>query len=146
MTYTTRTASPLIASALVVAACATSPIIKPTELLGEYTTVSESSCNVTLSLLPSRAARITDACRVEDGSGRDVKKEMTATWAADENRIVIRYGENTDELEFAEMLPYSPFGRRGAGPGLRVIRISGSGSAFGGYEALWKSPIGTNKR
>ena len=96
---------------------------------------------MTLALLPTRAARIVNTCRLENGAGRDETRETAATWTATDHQIVVRYAGGTDELEFAEMLPYAPFGRRGAGPGLRVVRSSGANSALGGYDALWRTPI-----
>ena len=131
--------------AFLLSSCASTPVADPARLFGEYTTVSESSCNVTLELLPSRSAKITNTCRVENGSGRDERKETMATWTANGERIVVGYGSISDELEFTDMLPYAPFGRSGAGPGLRIIRTSGESSALGGYEALWRMPIGDGK-
>jgi hypothetical protein len=110
-------------------------------LVGEYTTVSESSCNVSLTLLPSRVAKIVSSCRLENGTGRDESKETTGSWSATDHQITVRYAGGADELEFAAMLPYAPFGRRGAGPGLRVIRTSGAASALSGYDALWRAPV-----
>ena len=114
------------------------------DLTGEYASVSESSCNVVLALMPKGLATVTHSCRAENGSGKDQSTERRGSWTFKETDITIRYDGLTERLEFDDAVPYAAFGRRGAGPGIRVIDATGSGSLLAGYSTLWKRPFDTS--
>lgn len=107
------------------------------EMIGPYSSVTESSCNLAVTLFEHDRALISQTCRAEDGSHQDLKSETPATWTATGRDIVVRYQGGSDSLRFDPALPYN-FGREGAGAGLVVKGKPSSSSQFAGYDQLWR--------
>lgn len=107
------------------------------EMIGHYSSVTESSCNIAVTLLKHDRALISQTCRAEDRSHQDLKSETPATWTANGRDIVVRYQGGSDSLRFDPALPYN-FGRDGSGAGLVVKGKPSSSSQFAGYDQMWK--------
>ena len=111
------------------------------DLLGTYTSVSESACNVELDLLSHGEAKINRSCRIEDGSGRDERTSEVGAWSIVEGTVKIESGGIADVFEYDQVLNYSDLRMRGSGPGLRPVGVPREGSGLRSYGPLWKRPI-----
>ena len=113
-------------------------------MTGEYTSVTESSCNLTVTLRAARRATLSQTCRDENRSHQDLKSNTSATWTSNGKEIVVSYGGRHDSLRFDPALPFN-FGRDGAAAGLVVKGKPPSESQFAGYEEMWRRPASSEK-
>ena len=113
-------------------------------MTGEYTSVTESSCNLTVTLRAAQRATLSQTCRDEDGSHQELKSNTPATWTSHGADIVVSYDGRRDSLRFDPALPFS-FGRDGAGAGLVVKGKPAGESQFAGYEQMWRRPAGAER-
>ncbi len=113
--------------------------------LGTYGSVTESECNVELELLDGKKARIVEICRREDGSRQDMSQATPATWSFAGDRVIVEYDDQRDVLEYDPALSYESFGKRGSGPGLKLLERLGSNSRLAGFGHLWKRPLAEEK-
>ena len=111
------------------------------ELVGSYSSVTESECNIQLQLLKKGNAKIVQTCLLEDGSHKNVVKETDATWSSNKDKLVVKYSNVTDTFLYRPSISYSDFGGEGAGPGLERVGTPDSTSKLSGYGQLWKEPI-----
>ena len=126
--------------ALSSSACRAAPSSRLDEIIGEYSSVTESSCNLTITLRAQEKATLSQSCRAEDGSHQDLKSETAAAWSSTGADIVVTYEGGSDSLRFDPALPYN-FGRAGAGPGLVVKGAPSRESQLAGYDQMWKRMI-----
>jgi len=110
-------------------------------LMGNYSSVTESDCNIRLQLLEHGKAKIVQACRLEDGSHKDAIEETNAAWSFDRESVAVKYDGVTDTFIFRLSIPYADFGGQGAGPGLERVGVPHSKSKLSGYGKIWKKPI-----
>lgn len=110
------------------------------QLMGSYSSVTESECNIQLQLLEYSKAKITQTCRLEDGSHKDLIEETNAMWSSDKNKIHVKYDGVTDTFFYRKSVPYADFGGLGAGPGLERVGPHAK-SRLEGYGKIWKKPI-----
>lgn len=111
-------------------------------LIGSYESVTESECNIELSLLDQNKALIRQICRFEKkGPPEDVTEVTEAGWSFGENRLRVQYEDVEDSLEFVQKLFYQDFGEKGSGPGLRLVGPVNPKSRLAGYGNLWKRPL-----
>lgn len=118
--------------------------IESERMMGSYSSVTESECNIRLRLIEHGKAKIIQTCRLEDGSHRDVTEEKYATWSFDGDQIFIKYDGVTDAFHYRTSVPYAEFGGQGAGPGLERVGAPHSKSRLEGYGQIWKEPIRSN--
>ena len=62
-------------------------------IVGSYSSVSESECNIELTLLEEGKAKITETCRREDGSNKDDTERLVARWTLRGDQLVLRSGK-----------------------------------------------------
>lgn len=111
-------------------------------LIGFYTSVTESECNIELGLLDENKAEIRQTCRTEGKRPpKDVEVVKDAIWFVKEGKVILSYQDTEDSLEFVRELPYEDFGEKGTGPGLRLVGPLNSKSRLAGYGNLWKRPL-----
>ena len=118
----------------------TEPVERAT-LVGVYTSVTESECNVELQLFADGRAEITQSCRLEDGSHRDVHESTPASWTVTGTTLKVEYSNVQDVLEYDDNLSYEGFGAKGTGPGLKHVQPIRPESRLQGYGLLWKRPL-----
>jgi len=111
------------------------------DLVGVYGSVTESDCNVDLELLSEGKAKITQSCRLEDGSHRDVREVIRAVWFVTKGKVKVAYSGMEDLFEYHESLSYEDFGEAGSGPGLTQVPPIHKDSWLHGYGHLWKRPL-----
>ena len=123
------------------AAAAANKVIESERMMGSYSSVTESECNIRLRLLEHGKAKIIQTCRLEDGSHKDVIEETNALWTSDSDKLNVKYDGVTDTFLYQSSIPYAEFGGQGAGPGLERVGTPHSKSRLKGYGQIWKEPI-----
>ena len=93
------------------------------QVAGVYSSVSESECNVELSLFDNRKAQIRQTCRGEGGSHSDDTKTFLASWHLANGMVVIVDGINSDTLVFGDV-SFKEIGKPGSKPGLQLLHYT----------------------
>jgi hypothetical protein len=98
---------------------------------GEYSTVTESQCNFTLTLKLSGTGYFTETCRREDGSHIDDTDKKKISWKVHNNIVTVTGLGKTEEFKIHTSLSCEGFGKAGSRFGI---------TGYGGNE-FWKLPI-----
>ena len=120
----------------------------PESLIGTYSSVTESECNLDIELKKGGQAHTKSVCVNEDGPGEEVS-ESDATWAVSGSIVKIHLAGKEIPFEYVEQLLYSDFGEGGSGPGLKPVGPVGPVGPdsehlpLSGYGSLWKTPMQT---
>jgi hypothetical protein len=98
---------------------------------GVYSTVTESECNTEITIKTNGSAVVTEVCRMEDGSHRDVRTERKLRWSTTGLKVAIIGSGYEASFIINKSLSCEVFGKSGSAYGL--VGLDG--------QNLWKLPI-----
>ena len=113
-----------------------------TDIVGTYTSVTESDCNLTIELARNGKAMVEQQCVAEDGSHKRFVEKYPMNWRIDGNHVFLKGKEHSGRLKRESYISYKPIGLERGSAGLKVIE----GPLFQGYGDFWLTPILSNDR
>lgn len=111
------------------------------DVVGNYSSVTESHCNLELDLFDDATVRLVERCAGERDPMGEQTNSRTANWSRSGDVIVVQHRDAHDTLRYNPALSYGSFGKSGAGPALTFVGSSSGSSRLAGYGQVWKMPL-----
>lgn len=94
------------------------PALSNEQILGEFSTVSESACNSEIHFFKNGKGVFIDSCRSDDGSHAAEIDKQNITWYVNNKKIVVKINGLNKVFTYHKNLSCHPFGEKGYSNGL----------------------------
>ena len=98
--------------------------------MGKFSTVSESECNIEITISANGKGIFSESCRREDGSHIDDVETFNISWKLINNEFIANIKGSEEKFIYHSNLPCKNFGEGGTSNGL---------IGYGTY--FWREPI-----
>jgi hypothetical protein len=116
-----------------------STVLSALTLSGQYSTLTESDCNMDLVLQEDGRGKATQICRLEDGSHRDAINETLIKWKHKDDKIIIDTPAEKIVFIYKSSVSCEEYGAKGHSAAL-ILESKGN-NLFSGYNSsYWKVP------